>query len=402
MNFLDGKTIITVSALIGAAALIKASQLPFTSKTAQTAMATAPSAAVITAVSAPLAVYLLVRFYPFFEAAPAVSAAIVWIGALSALTAAFCAWGSSDIMRALAYAMISELGLAVSCAGTNGAYPAAFHAFCLAFYGSLLIFAGGVIISGKKRRSLNEMGGLRYAMPVTYLVFIAAGASLAGIPPFTGFYSKGLMLSAFWQSPSGVLPVIILTYIMGGLYTGRIFLKAFHGERGQYTQNLTVDEGSSSTKGVMIFLAAACAVIGWTLTHNRIFSSITALADNTGSFSVEGKAIAFSCGAAGFALALLVFFEKPAGLWKYLKKLSWPAKAAENDFGFEFLIRRAGKAGGMAVTAFDHTERAIDGSLSFILSKLPKGGTPDTNTATKAILTASFIISLFVLFVALG
>src|SRR6202000_1660310 len=161
-------------------------------------------------------VYLVARLFPVFALSdPAALKVVTYIGAFSALLAAVIACTQTDIKRVLAYSTMSQIGYMMFALGVSGyggeaglGYMASmFHLFTHAFFKSLLFLGAGAIIHLVHSNELSDMGALQNIMPVTNLCFLIACLAIAGIPPFSGFFSKEEILLAAWHSNKGVYVV---------------------------------------------------------------------------------------------------------------------------------------------------------------------------------------------------
>jgi NADH-quinone oxidoreductase subunit L len=143
-------------------------------------------------------VYLIVRSFPIFEAAESIHLYMTYIGATTALMAACIAMVQTDIKKVLAYSTCSQLGYMISALGAGSMMAGYFHLTTHAFFKALLFLAAGSIIHAVHTNDMREMGGLWKKMPFTSLVFIIGSMALAGIPIFSGFYSKDLILETLY------------------------------------------------------------------------------------------------------------------------------------------------------------------------------------------------------------
>ena len=128
---------------------------------------------------------------------------VAWIGVGTALLAGTIALVQPDIKRVLAYSTISQLGYMFLALGV-GAYTAAiFMVITHAFYkGTLFLGAGSVIHGTGDHQDMRTMGGLRKYMPITAGAFIVGWLAIAGMPPFSGFWSKDEILADAFASAS--------------------------------------------------------------------------------------------------------------------------------------------------------------------------------------------------------
>ena len=141
-------------------------------------------------------VYLIARMCPLFEQAPAAADVGAVIGcADAARSPATIALPSTDLKRVIAYSTMSQIGYMIM-GVSAGAYAAGlFHLMTHAFFKALLFMAAGSIIGAMAgEQYLDSMGGFRKAMPFTFACFVIGGLALAGVPPFSGFFSKDEIL----------------------------------------------------------------------------------------------------------------------------------------------------------------------------------------------------------------
>ncbi|EQD72617.1 NADH dehydrogenase I, subunit 5, partial [mine drainage metagenome] len=135
-------------------------------------------------------VYLLAVTSVFIGFTGTDQLAIVAIGGFTTFFAATMAVVHSDIKRVIAYSTISQLGYMVMAVGAGFAMVGLFHLFTHAFFKALLFLAAGSVIHAIGTQDLFKMGGLRKPMRITGAAFAIGGLALAGIPPFSGFWSK--------------------------------------------------------------------------------------------------------------------------------------------------------------------------------------------------------------------
>jgi NADH-quinone oxidoreductase subunit L len=198
-------------------------------------------------------VYLVARCTPLFTAVPAAQLAVAGVGAFSALLAALIALTQNDLKRVLAYSTISQLGymfLALGSAvgaGTPGeslvafgVIAAMFHLFTHAFFKALLFLASGSVMHAMGNViDMRRFGGLGRVMPTTRWTFLFGALALAGVPPFSGFWSKDDVLAATLGaghvSPYGTAYLVmwatgLATAGLTAFYTFRAYYRTFRGE----------------------------------------------------------------------------------------------------------------------------------------------------------------------------
>jgi NADH-quinone oxidoreductase subunit L len=169
-------------------------------------------------------VYLIVRAYPIFQAAPDVMMAMALIGGFTAFFAGCVATVQSDIKKVLAYSTCSQLGYMVAALGSGGLFAGYFHLTTHAFFKALLFLAAGSVIHAVHTNELREMGGLWRSMKFTTLLWLIGTAALMGLPLMSGFYSKDLVLEAIYEA-RGLHPAYLVSYL---LCSGAVLLTAFY------------------------------------------------------------------------------------------------------------------------------------------------------------------------------
>ena len=192
-------------------------------------------------------VYLVARTNVLFTLAPLSSTVVAGIGALTALFAATIALRQYDIKRVLAYSTVSQLGYMFIGVGTGAYASGVFHLVTHAFFKALLFLGAGSVIhamhhayhathSHADAQDMRNMGGLKQYLPVTFWLMLIATLAIAGIPPFSGFFSKDEILAAAFAR-GGELPLYYAFYGMGvvaalltAFYMARLLTMTFLGE----------------------------------------------------------------------------------------------------------------------------------------------------------------------------
>ncbi len=200
-------------------------------------------------------VYLVARMFPLFIGyAPEVLHLIAYAGAFTALYAAVVACVQTDIKRVLAFSTISQiafmmvsLGVCTSCdphEGGLGYMAAMFHLFTHAMFKGLLFLGAGAIIHAVHSNEKERMGGLRKYMPITHATFLIACLAIAGIPPFSGFFSKDEILAACYafSTPMGIFMSGIAA--LTAFYMFRLYYLIFWGKDYYAAQKALYDAGT--------------------------------------------------------------------------------------------------------------------------------------------------------------
>ncbi|WP_354700397.1 NADH-quinone oxidoreductase subunit L [Paraconexibacter sp. AEG42_29] len=179
-------------------------------------------------------VYLIARMHPLFELAPTAADVGAVIGAVTLLVAGTIGLVVTDLKRVIAYSTMSQIGYMVM-GVSSGAYVAGlFHLMTHAFFKALLFMAAGSVIGAMAgQQNLDKMGGFRKAMPFTFGCFVIGGLALAGIPPFSGFFSKDEILLVIGEEGGWHWGLYVAGYVgafLTAVYTWRMIFRAFFGE----------------------------------------------------------------------------------------------------------------------------------------------------------------------------
>lgn len=174
-------------------------------------------------------VYLVARTWPLFEAAPAARTLLLWVGVISGLGAALIGLFQNDIKKVLAYSTISQLGFMFAALGVGAWEIAFFHLVAHAAFKALLFLTSGSVIHGSGTQDLRDMGGLRSAMPITFVAWLVGSAALMGIPPMAGFFSKDAVLDAVWLHSPAAGVMLFAAALCTGFYIVRATKLAFFG-----------------------------------------------------------------------------------------------------------------------------------------------------------------------------
>ncbi|MGE0877042.1 MAG: NADH-quinone oxidoreductase subunit L [Acidimicrobiia bacterium] len=225
-------TITAIALLLFVGAVGKSAQLPLYVWLPDAMEGPTPVSALIHAATMVTAgVYLMVRSNPLLHEASSASTTIAVVGAATALFAATVAVAQNDIKKVLAYSTVSQLGYMFLAVG-SGAYTAAvFHMVTHAFFKALMFLGAGSVIHGMHdEQDMRHMGALRKFMPITFATFIIGWLAIAGVPPFSGFWSKDDILLAAWDKSPILWAVGLVTALLTAFYMTRQVMMVFFGE----------------------------------------------------------------------------------------------------------------------------------------------------------------------------
>lgn len=213
-------------------------------------------------------VYLMTRIFMLFT--PASLEVVAIVGAVTSLVGALAALTHFDMKKILAYSTVSQLGFMMMAIGTGAVDAALMHLFAHAFFkGCLFLCAGSVIhaLHLARQRShthfdvqdIRNAGGLSKNLPITGIAFVISGASLAGIPFFSGFLSKEAIISSVWGNSDPlsvfVLAMVAVTSFLTTIYTFRLVWFTFFAQP-RHPYELPVTESPLVMRIPVVLLAA--------------------------------------------------------------------------------------------------------------------------------------------------
>ena len=179
-------------------------------------------------------VFMVVRLSPIFEYAPIALSVVTFFGATTAIFAATIAITQNDIKRVIAYSTCSQLGYMFFACGVSAYGAGIFHLTTHAFFKALLFLgAGAVIHAMSDEQDMRRMGGIWRMIPLTYVLMWIGNLALAGIFPFSGFFSKDIILESAFASHTGLgtyaFGLGILAAFLTAFYSWRLLFLTFHG-----------------------------------------------------------------------------------------------------------------------------------------------------------------------------
>jgi NADH-quinone oxidoreductase subunit L len=226
-------TATAIAALLFVGAVGKSAQFPLFVWLPDAMAGPTPVSALIHAATMVTAgVFLMIRVNPVLAASSDwLPDVIAWVGVGTALLMATIAVAQNDIKKVLAYSTISQLGYTFLAIG-SGAYVAAlFHVVTHAFFKALLFLGSGSVIHGMdEEQDMRRMGALRTFMPITAVTFIIGWLSIAGVPPFSGFWSKDEILAFAYDNNPVLWALGLLTALLTAYYMSRQVFMVFFGE----------------------------------------------------------------------------------------------------------------------------------------------------------------------------
>ncbi|OBF88322.1 NADH-quinone oxidoreductase subunit L [Mycobacterium sp. 852002-51152_SCH6134967] len=276
-----GEGVLTaIGLLLLLAACGKSAQVPLQSWLGDAMEGPTPVSALIHAATMVTAgVYLIVRSGPVFDLAPTAQLGVVIVGAVTLLFGAIIGCAKDDIKKALAASTMSQIGYMVLAAGLGpvGYAFAIMHLLTHGFFkAGLFLGAGSVMHAMDDEVNMRRYGGLRKALPITFVTFGLGYLAIIGVPPLAGFFSKDGIIEAALGA-GGVKGLILggVTILGAGItafYMTRVMLMTFFGEK-RWAPNTHPHEAPAVMTWPMILLAigsvgsGAAFAIGGTLEH---------------------------------------------------------------------------------------------------------------------------------------
>jgi NADH-quinone oxidoreductase subunit L len=375
-GFIGGSFFATAVILVFVGAIGKSAQFPLHVWLPDAMEGPTPVSALIHAATMVAAgVYLVARTYDIFVQSPTAMLVVAYIGGFTALMAATMALTKKDMKRVIAYSTVSQLGYMMLALGIGAFSASIFHLYNHAFFKALLFLGAGSIIYAMNSYNIFDMGGLRHRMPVTFWTMVIAGLSLAGIFPFSGFWSKdAIVVSAFAEHYYVLFVMALLTVFLTAFYIFRAIFVAFTGEpRTEGAREAVESPGIMTVPMVILgFLAMVSGLAGTPLADYfaEIVSpsefAVETLALEPHEFNLPLAALSVLVAVGGIALAYALYVPKPeraaalarrfSGLYTFLDK-GWYFDAL-----YDRVFVRPAMALGRATREFDR--RALGGLVT--------------------------------------
>lgn len=257
-------TAITVCLFVGA--MGKSAQIPlFTWLPDAMAGPTPVSALIHAATMVTAGIYLVARSSVIFVLSPVTMNIILIVGAVTAIIGGLTAIYQNDIKKILAYSTISQLGFMFMALGFGSFSGAMLHLTTHAFFKALLFLAAGSVIHAlSNEQDIRKMGGLRRLIPFTFALFLVGTIAISGIPPFAGFFSKEMILTAAYEHSLGMGLLATFISLLTTIYMFRLLFVVFYKpESNELKANHHVHESPRVMLIPMAVLAVLSVVAGF-------------------------------------------------------------------------------------------------------------------------------------------
>jgi NADH-quinone oxidoreductase subunit L len=286
-------------------------------------------------------VYLVARMFPIYViSAPAALEVVAYVGAISSLFAAIIACTQTDIKRVLAYSTMSQIGYMMFALGVSGYggheglgfMASMFHLFTHAMFKALLFLGAGAIIHAVHSNHMTEMGGLRKYLPITHITFLIACLTIAGIPPFSGFFSKDEILAAAFEHNKFLFGVEYFVAGLTAFYMFRLYFSVFWGKETHYHH--TPHEAPAVMTIPLIVLAIGAAFSGF-IPFNKFVTSDGKAFESGIELIIAIPSVLI--GLAGIAIAWIMYKKESVIPDKLATTFKYSYKWAYNKFYFDEL-----------------------------------------------------------------
>lgn len=266
-------TAITILLFVGA--MGKSAQIPLYTWLPDAMAGPTPVSALIHAATMVTAgIYMIARSNILYTMSEVSQTLVAIVGLATAIFAATIALKQNDIKKVLAYSTVSQLGYMFLGLGVGAYTGAVFHVMTHAFFKALLFLgAGSVIHAMHHEQDIRNMGGLKKHMPITHITFLLACLAIAGIPPFSGFFSKDEILMAAYSANPLYYYIGLGGALMTAFYMFRLYSLTFLGSfRGTHEQEHHLHE-SPSPMTIPLIVLAVLSVFGGFVGIPEVFAS---------------------------------------------------------------------------------------------------------------------------------
>ena len=258
-------TITAIALLLFIGAMGKSAQLPLYTWLPDAMAGPTPVSALIHAATMVTAgIYMIVRSNIFYSMSEFASEIVAVVGVATALFAATIGLFQNDIKKVLAYSTVSQLGLMFLGLGVGAYSSSVFHVTTHAFFKALLFLgAGSVIHAMGGEQDMRKMGGLKKALPITFITMLIGTIAISGIPPFSGFFSKDEILAHTYEHSPTLWFFGMVASMLTAFYMFRLLYLTFYRKfRGTHEQEHHLHESPKSMTIPLIVLAVLAVVGG--------------------------------------------------------------------------------------------------------------------------------------------
>ncbi|WP_308636684.1 NADH-quinone oxidoreductase subunit L [Paenibacillus silvisoli] len=348
-------------------------------------------------------VYLVARTFDIFQASQTAMDIVAYVGGFTAIFAATIGVAQNDIKRILAYSTVSQLGYMMMALGLNSLTGGIFHLFTHAFFKALLFLGAGSVIHAVHTQNIHEMGGLSSKMRITTWTFGIGALALSGIPPFSGFWSKDMILHTALQEKPVLFVVGVAAAFFTAFYMSRLFFLVFMGKpKGDHAH-----ESPPSMTIPLIVLAVLAIVAGFIQTpwNDTLGTWLTDGAEKSHGGGGLVMVISAAVGLLGLYLGWLVFVKGTISRDAVSSRAPWLVRLLERKYYmdelYDWLIVRPLRGLGYLLNAVD--DYVVDGIVRVVGGTAVLFGRGGTRLQTGQIQTYGLVtlLSIVILIVAI-
>jgi NADH-quinone oxidoreductase subunit L len=274
-------------------------------------------------------VYMTSRSWVIFTHAPGAMNLVAIVGIATAFFAATIGLAQNDIKKVFAYSTVSQLGYMFVGVGCGAFSAGVYHLVTHAFFKALLFLGSGSVIHALSgEQDMRQMGGLRKKIPITFWTMSCAAVAIAGVPPFSGFFSKDAILLAAYQQSHAMYWIGIVTAGMTAFYVFRAMFMTFFGD---YRGHEHHPHEPPPVMWVPLVILAALSLAGGALFRvpeflKDFFPARPEVEDQTLML------ISVAAGFAGIGLAWLIYVARPGMAGSLAAAFSWPYRLIYNKY----------------------------------------------------------------------
>jgi NADH-quinone oxidoreductase subunit L len=326
-------TITAIALLLFVGAMGKSAQLPLYTWLPDAMAGPTPVSALIHAATMVTAgIYMVVRSNVFYSISETASEFVAVVGAITALFAAIIGLLQTDIKKVLAYSTVSQLGLMFLALGVGAYSSAVFHVTTHAFFKALLFLgAGSVIHAMGGEQDIRKMGGLKKALPITFMTMLLGTIAISGVPPFAGFFSKDEILAHTYEHSQLLWVVGSIASLCTAFYMFRLMFLTFWGSfRGTHEQEHHLHE-SPKAMTIPLIILAILSVFGGLLGLPEFWGAKNWMSENLDSVIIRKNPSILSHDTEWTLMAIAVFVAGSTIYFAYQMFIKYQVKPAEKE-----------------------------------------------------------------------